>query len=73
MIRIPQTIWDLLVFTFHMAASKGHFDICKLIIDNVDNKNLASNNGSTSLQEATQNGQLEICKLIIDSLVFTKK
>ena len=56
-----------------MAASKGHFDICKLIIDNVDNENLASNNGSTSLQEATQNGQLEIYKLIIDSLVFTKK
>ena len=57
-----------------MAASKGHFDICKLIIDNVDNiNNINSNNGSTSLQEATQNGQLEIWKLIIDSLVFTKK
>ena len=33
--------WTLL----HYAAKKGHFKICKLIIENVDDKNPADNDG----------------------------
>ena len=48
----------------HIAAKNGYFEICKLIIDNVDHTNPADNNGSTPLYLAAQNGHLGIFKLM---------
>ena len=57
----------------YIAAQMGFYDICKFIIDNVNEKNPANHDGFTPLHVAALHGHLEICKLIIDSLVFTKK
>ena len=53
------------VHPLFLAADSGHFEICKFIIDNTDDKNPASHNGVTPLFMAAQNGNYEICKLII--------
>ena len=47
-----------------------HFDmeICKLIIENVDDKNPADRNGMTPLHRAAEYGHLDICKLIIQNV-----
>ena len=54
----------------HTAANCGHFQICKLIVDNVDGnaKNPADINGYTPLHIAAHNGYLEICQLIVDNV-----
>ena len=49
-------------------AGHGHFDVCKLIIDNpiVYNKNPKGENGlTTPLHLAARNGHLAICELIL--------
>ena len=51
-----------------IAAKKGHFNICKLIIENVQNKNPANSIGHTPLHEAAYFGRFDICKLIIDNV-----
>ena len=48
-----------------LAAYLGHFEICKLIIQMVENKNPARNDGPTPLYVAAQNGHFEICQLIL--------
>ena len=50
-----------------IAASKGHFEICKLIIENVEDKN-PEICGTTPLSIAVLNGHFEICKLIIENV-----
>ena len=55
-------------FPLHIAANYGHFDICKLIVDNVDDKNPAELNGNTPLHIAAHNGYFEICQLIIGNV-----
>ena len=65
----------------HTAAIHGHLEICKLLIDNVDDKSptLYSGwtpldktpylyNGWTPLHLAAQEGHLEVCKLLMESL-----
>ena len=52
---------------FH-AAFRGHYNICKHIIENVDEKNPAMPDGVTPLMLAAQNGHYEICKLIISNV-----
>ena len=52
----------------HWAAEKGHFDICKLILQNVDNKNPRNQFGRTPLSDAEKNGHEEICNLIKSAL-----
>ena len=49
-----------------IAASKGNFDICKFIIDQVDDKNPQNKYGWTPFHYATLNGQFEICQLIFN-------
>ena len=57
----------------HHAAEKNQLEVCKFIIEKVDNKNPAVNNdgltplndGRTPLHIAANNGFFEICKLII--------
>ena len=48
-----------------VAAHSGNYDVCKLIITNVDDKNPARHNGVTPMYLAAQNGHIEICKLFI--------
>ena len=52
----------------HVAAYKGHFDVCRLIIDNVKNKNPADSRGITPLHRAASQGQWKICHLIIQNV-----
>ena len=40
----------------YVASQNGYFEICKVIIDNVDNKNPVRNGGFTPLYIATQKG-----------------
>ena len=48
----------------HYAAEKGHFEICKLILQNADDKNPRNNFGRTPLELAENKGHKEICDLI---------
>ena len=52
----------------HWAAGKGQFEICKLIIENVLQKNPPDMNGKTPLHCAASSGHLEICKLIMRNI-----
>merc|ERR1711974_344774 len=45
-----------------------HVEICRLIMENVQDKNPAANNsGRTPLHSAASSGHLEICRFIIDN------
>ena len=52
----------------HLAAYTGHFSVCKLIINNVVEKNPGDQTGWTPLHSAAQNGHLKICKLILNNI-----
>jgi ankyrin repeat protein len=54
--------------TPHVAARKGHLDICKLITKNVQDKNPGNNDGRTPFHDAAKEGHLDICKLIIENI-----
>ena len=49
-----------------MAAENGHFEICRMIVERVEDKNPSEYNGWTPLHHAARNGHLEICELIIE-------
>ena len=51
----------------HFAAENGHFEVCKLIIENVRDKNPGDYKGITPLHLAAENGQIELCELILDN------
>ena len=40
----------------HEASSNGHFDICRLIIENTDKKNPSNSKGETPLDMAVKKG-----------------
>ena len=40
----------------HVAATYGHLEVCKLILQHVQNKNPAASNGWTPLHSAAQMG-----------------
>ena len=52
----------------HYAAEEGHFDLCKTILDHIEDKNPKDSNGRTPLDCATTKGFGEICELIIESV-----
>ena len=55
--------------TLHEAARSGHLEVCKLIIDQMDDKNPKMGIFlDTPLHEAALNGNLYICKLIVDNI-----
>ena len=55
--------------TLHEAALSGHLEVCKLIIDQMDDKNPKSGEFlDTPLHNAALNGHLYICKLIVDNI-----
>ena len=53
---------------FHFAAAKGHFEVCKYIIENITNKNPAADDGITPLHTAAKKGHLDITQLILDQV-----
>ena len=60
------------VIQFRSAAMNGHFDICKFLLENMDNKNSQldkNDNELTSLHLTAQNGQLADIKLILQNAV----
>ena len=56
---------DLGQTSLHWAAKNGHFHVCKLIIDNTEDKNLKTINGVTPLHLAAHHGHFKVCQLII--------
>ena len=63
----------------HMAAKNGHFQVCKLITENVcenpkprsdrgDSNNPKNCDGTTPLHSAARRGHLQVCQLIIENV-----
>ena len=52
----------------HMAAKKGHLEVCKLFIKKLENKNPGDCKELTPLSCAVEAGQFEICQYIISNL-----
>ena len=52
----------------HWAAEKGHYDVCKLILENDGYRNPKDDKGITPLHLAAGANDLELCKLIINNL-----
>ena len=48
----------------HVAAEKGYLDICRLILKNVQDKNLQNSLGKTPLSLASEKGHINVCILI---------
>ena len=51
-----------------MAASDGNLKLCRFILNNVNVKNPADNEGFTTLHQAVYDSHLQICKLIIENI-----
>ena len=47
----------------HHAAESGHVEVCKLIMENVIDKNPHCLKRSTPLSRAMNNGKSEVCQL----------
>ena len=54
---------------FHLAAMNGNLDLCKIIMDNIENFNPRNFEGNTPLLMAATNGHFEVCKNIMDRFV----
>ena len=53
----------------HLAAKNGHFQVCKLIIDNVVDKNPEDHDNKwTPFHLAASNGHLPVCQLLFDNI-----
>ena len=51
----------------HVAADRGQLEICKLVINNVEDKNPPNlKEGATPLHLAATQGHVEICKFILN-------
>ena len=44
----------------HYAAKEGHLDVCRLILERVEDKNPEAIGGWTPLHSAADNGHLEV-------------
>ena len=42
--------------------------VCHLLLDNIEEKNLAANDGWTSLDYAAQDRHLQVCQLLFDNI-----
>ena len=50
-----------------IAASKGYFENCKIIIEQIEKSYHANNFGETAFHFAAKNGHFKICKLMLES------
>jgi len=60
------------VTPLHIAAWKGHFNICKLIVENITDCNIQDSHGKTPLEIAVYHGHFEICQLFVKKLTNEK-
>ena len=51
---------------FHLAAMNGNLNLCKVIMENIENCNPRNFEGNTPLLMAATNGHFEVCKNIMD-------
>ena len=54
-----------MVCCLNLAARNGHLEVCQLIMDHIENKNPADEEGDTPLHVAAKYGHLEVCSFII--------
>ena len=52
----------------HYAAQNGLLEVCKLILENVEDKNPVGLDRWTPLDFAAENGHIEICELILEKM-----
>ena len=53
---------------FHLAVYFGYLDLCKLFMENLEDKFPKDENGAIPLHVAAQGGFLDICKYIMERL-----
>ena len=51
-----------------MASKYGHFEVCQLIVEGVEDKNSKDGNGETPLHMAATYSHLEVCWLIVENV-----
>ena len=56
----------------HCAASRGHTDICKIILDQVDDVNPLDKDGNTPLSLAAEFDHKETCALLRSKINWFK-
>ena len=59
---------DGIDYAFDIAAMRGHFNVVKYIVDNVEDKNPSDSIGDTPLHRAAMGGHLAIVKYIMDNI-----
>ena len=52
----------------HFAAQNGHLEVCKLIMDNITDKNPANVEGEKPFHFAAKKGQLAVCQFMLENL-----
>ena len=55
------------VTPLHLAASNGHLEVCKLIMERLDDKNPGTAFQQTPFHWAARDGQFEVCKHMIEN------
>ena len=53
---------------FHVATCNNHLNLCKVIIENIEDKNPGCNDGLTPLHQAAIIGNLKLCELIMKKI-----
>ena len=51
-----------------MVAQKGHTEVCKVIVDILEDKNPSDNTGVTPFHHAAEKGHVDICKILMKNL-----
>ena len=52
----------------HSAAQNGHLEVCKVILENIPEKNPKTKDGSTPLLFAARQGLYDVCKIILENV-----
>ena len=55
------------VTPLHLAASDGHLEVCKLIMEKLTDKNPGTAHEQTPFHWAARSGQLAVCKHMIEN------
>ena len=56
------------VTPLHKAAKEGHMNICKMLLENTNDKDPVDEDGNTPLKIAARNNNLELIKLLLGVL-----
>ena len=52
---------------FHYEVYNGHLDLCKFLMENLEDKSPKNEHGMTPLHFAAERGFLDICKYILEN------